>query len=254
LRILLLLGAAFAAGVVNSIAGGGTLLTFPSLIAAGLSPLAANATSTVALVPGSLGSFWGYRKEVFAGDDRRMLVALAVPSLAGGIAGALLVVRAGDALFARLVPWLIFAATALFVANDWILSRARAHPARTEHRHGPYYVAAFQLVVAVYGGFFGAGMGILMLAAMGLAGVGDIHRMNGLKNLAAICINGTASVTFALERRVVWRLSAMMAGAAIVGGYVGARAAKRVGQQFVRRAIAAIGFGIAGWLAYRSWR
>lgn len=250
LRGALLFGAAFLAGAVNAVAGGGTLITFPALLAAGLSPVAANATSTVALVPGSFSSFWGYRAHVRG--ERALLWALVVPSLVGGGLGAWLVNEVGDATFAHLVPWLIFGATALFMAQGWL----RRHLAPGE-RHGDAApsrlaaIAAFQLVVAVYGGFFGAGIGILMLAALGLLGLTDIHRMNGLKNLAAVAINAVASLTFAVERRVDWRLALLMALGGIAGGYFGAGAAQRLGQLAVRRLVVAIGLAIGAYLLLR---
>ncbi len=245
LRIAALALSAFAAGAVNSVAGGGTLLTFPTLLAAGVSPLAANATSTIALVPGSLGAFWGYRHELE--NDRRTLVSLAIPSILGGIAGAALALRAGDNLFAALVPWLILGATALFLVNEPI-SRWLGRTREAAHRPSGASLAAmmaFQFVVAVYGGFFGAGIGILMLAALGIAGMRDVHRMNAFKNFAAVCINGVAAVTFVARGRVIWPIAAVMAVAAIAGGILGARGAKKIGQKNVRRTIVAVGVVIA---------
>jgi len=158
-ELLPLLIPAFAAGVVNSIAGGGTLLTFPALLAAGLPSVTANATSAVALVPGSFASWWGYRG---VESTRRTLVALGVPSLVGGGIGAGLVLVTGDRVFALLVPWLILGATFLFVVQDR-LSRLKKRSASLAA------VVTFQFLVSVYGGYFGAGMGILMLAAHGSA-------------------------------------------------------------------------------------
>ena len=193
LQLLLLFAAAFAAGAINSVAGGGTLLTFPALLAV-LGPMPngaiiANGTSTVALVPGSLSAFWGYRNEL--GGDRRGLWAMAGPSLLGGAVGAYLATHVSSALFGRLVPWLIFAATFLFLIQDWV--RRRISPPDTAEPTRPTLplgAVVFQFFVAVYGGFFGAGIGILMLAALGFLGQTNIHRMNALKNFAAVCING----------------------------------------------------------------
>ncbi len=249
IQLVALVAAAFAAGAVNSIAGGGTLLTFPALLAAGVSPLAANATSTVALVPGSLGAFWGYRGELH--NDRVVLVSLAVPSALGGVAGALLALRAGDALFAALVPWLILGATGLFLANEpiarWLGRKTgdTAGPAAKPSTRSLAAMSVFQFAVAVYGGFFGAGIGILMLAALGIAGMRNVHRMNAFKNFAAACINGIAAVTFAARGRVIWWLAGVMALAAVAGGVLGARAAKKVGQKTVRGLIVAVGVIIA---------
>lgn len=245
---VLLFASAFAAGAVNSVAGGGTLLTFPALLAVGVSPLGANATSTVALVPGSASAFWGYRQEL--GRDTRALAVLALPSVLGGIAGAKLTLAAGDALFARLVPWLILAATVLFVLQEplsrWLRGGAIAgEGAKLPAGWRLAGIMAFQFLVAVYGGFFGAGIGILMLAAFGLAGMANIHHMNAFKTFAAVCINGVAAVTFVFSHRVEWPLAALMAAGAIAGGYGGADLARRLGQRTVRRVVVAIGFGIA---------
>jgi uncharacterized membrane protein YfcA len=244
MEYLLLMLAAMAAGAINSVAGGGTLVTFPALLAAGVTPIAANATSTVALVPGSLSAFWGYRGELEG--PKVHLLWLGLPSVFGGLAGALFVLRAGDNLFSKLVPWLILGATALFMAQD---------PVRrwTEHRLGkaddrsPWRlagVACFQFLVALYGGFFGAGIGILMLAALGILGIQNIHRMNGLKNFAAVCINGVASATFILQHRVRWELAVVMAAGAVIGGWGGAGIAQKIGQKNVRRIVVVIGLAI----------
>jgi uncharacterized membrane protein YfcA len=250
---LLLFGTAFLAGVVNSIAGGGTLLTFPALLSAGLPPVTANATSTVALVPGSLSAFWGYRGEVRG--ESRLLLAMAAPSLVGGVLGAFVADRVGDEAFGRLAPFLVLGATVLFMGQEPLRRWARAHADPDFHggreaRHLAS-IAAFQLAVALYGGFFGAGMGILMLAALGLLGLQDIHRMNGLKNLAAVCINGLAAATFALAGRVEWSTAGMMMVGGIVGGYTGAGLARRLGQVVVRRLVVAIGLAISAILFVR---
>src|SRR5262249_10937484 len=154
------------------------------------------ATSTVALVPGSLSAYWGFRHAI---DDRRQLVLMAIPSVIGGVAGALLVLWAGNKLFARIVPWLIYGATGLFLVQApikrWI-DRRIGHDEGGGRRRALQIVTQF--VIAVYGGFFGAAMGILMLALLGVVGSTDLTRMNGLKNFAAVCINAVAAVTFAV--------------------------------------------------------
>jgi uncharacterized membrane protein YfcA len=240
-QLALLFLAAFVAGAVNSVAGGGTLLTFPTLLSIGVPPIAANATSTVALVPGSFSAFYGYRDEM--SGSRREVLMFAVPSVIGGVIGALSVDRIGDRTFAALVPWLIFGATLLFAIQPAV-KRWLEHVAEHDPKKRAPFVVAFQLVVAVYGGFFGAGMGILMLAALGFLGVRGIHRMNGVKNLAAVCINGVAAITFAILGRVRWGYAMWMALAAVLGGLVGADLAKRMGERNVRRLVIAIGVGI----------
>ncbi len=253
LHVLLLFGAALAAGAINSVAGGGTLLTFPALLAVGIAPVAANATSTVALVPGSLSAFWGYRSAL--PTDRRSLVWLGLPSVAGGALGAWLVIRAGDALFAHLVPWLILGATALFLAQGpvraWLDKRGGAGEPSGRF---PVGAVLFQFAVALYGGFFGAGIGILMLAALGLMGLRNIHQMNGLKNYAAVCINGVAALAFILSRRVQWHLALLMMVGAIVGGYGGAGLAQRLGQVNVRRLVVVIGLSMGLYTLLKGYR
>ncbi len=234
------------AGVMNSIAGGGTLVTFPTLLAIGVGPLAANGSNTIALVPGSAAAAWGYAPEL--AGRRREVIALCAPSLVGGAVGAFLTSRAGDRLFAQLVPWLILTATVLFVVQEPLARRFR----RPVARHSLIAVAGFQLLVAVYGGFFGAGMGILILAALAQLGWTDIHEMNALKSIVVVCINGMAAVTFILLGQVVWPVVGIMAVGAIAGGYGGARLARRMGQRVVRAAITVIGFGITGWMFVRQ--
>jgi len=246
MHLLLLIVAAFAACFITSIAGGGTLLTFPSLLAVHVTPVAANATSTVALVPGSFASFWGYRRS--GGGNRSDTLWFAVPSLFGGVTGALLVVKSGDRVFSRLVPWLLFGAVGLFMAQEplrrWSTRRSLAPRPERPHLQMRLGVAAVQFLIAVYGGFFGAGIGILMLATMGLMGQSDIHQMNRLKNISAVAINGVAGITFALSGQVRWSLALMMMVSAVAGGYLSAGVAQKVGPVWARRAIVVIGIGI----------
>jgi uncharacterized membrane protein YfcA len=253
MHLLLLIVAAFLAGFINSIAGGGTILSFSSLLAAQVTPVAANATSTVALVPGSFASFWGYRRSGSA--DRGDTLWFAVPSLFGGVLGALLVVKSGDRVFSRLVPWLLFGAVALFTAQEPLrrLSSRRPLVRRTERPSVPQRlaVAAVQLLIAVYGGFFGAGIGILMLATMGFMGQSDIHQMNRLKNISAVAINGVAGVTFALSGQVRWSLALVMMVSAVAGGYLSARIAQRVGPVWARRAVVVFGITVGAYMLIR---
>jgi len=271
LNTILLIATAALAGAINSVAGGGTLLTFPALYAAlGSSPGAgamagvlANGTSTVALWPGSLAAAWGYRH-----DYRRAsgwLTWLLAPSILGGLLGALLVVNRPDA-FEALVPWLILTAAMLFALQPrisrWTREAAKADSpeSATAARHDLpsrrkfAAILAFQFLVAIYGGYFGAGIGILMLAALGLMGQSDIHLMNGVKNLCATCINIMGATVFIIYGQVRWDLALPMLGAAIVGGYAGALLARRTNPALVRRAIVVIGFSLAAWYFYRRLR
>jgi uncharacterized protein len=232
--------AALLAGAVNSIAGGGTLLSFPALLWIGRDPIMANATNSVALLPGSLAGMVGFRKEL--GQGPRWLLLLMLPSFAGAAVGAYILMHTSSRTFERLVPFLILGATLLLAFQEVITSRLRIAGRVHEPTRGWIaFVFVFQFFVGLYGGYFGAGMGILMLAALGLIGLTDLHQMNGLKNLLAICINGIAAVYFAMSGAILWRDGILMAVAAIIGGYLGARVARKLGRGFVRGAVVAIG-------------
>ena len=244
-------GAAFAAGMINSVAGGGTLLTFPTLIWLGLNSVTANATSTVAIWPGSLGGMAGYRREL-ATVERRML-ALVLPSLVGGLTGALLLRWTPPATFDRLVPFLILFATLLFMAQEPV---QRALKSMHGDHHSPRWLIGamtFQLGVALYGGYFGAGIGILMLAALGVLGLTDIHQMNGLKNFFALCINGVAAIYFVWARMVYWPDVLVMAAGAVLGGYGSAGIARRIGRTRVRRIVITVGLSMAVSLFFKHY-
>ena len=231
------------AGAINSVAGGGTLISFPTLIWLGMPSIPANATNTVALWPGSLGSVWGYRREMRGIDPR--VWALVLPSVVGGIAGAVLLYQTPTEVFDRLVPVLILFATCLFMAQEPLQRRfnlAPYHPARS---HWLSWVMFFQLLVGLYGGYFGAGIGILMLAALSVMGHTDIHQMNGIKNVLAVAVNAVASAYFIVSGLVVWSDALVMAVGAVIGGVGGAGLARRIGRTAVRRIVVVIGFAMA---------
>ena len=241
---------------MNAIAGGGTLLTFPALVAAGLSPLTANATSTVALVPGALTSMLGYRGEL--AGARRWAIALTIPSVLGGGLGAWLLLHTPGATFGHVVPWLVLGATALFIVQRPLLPWIRRHHTTTRSdeevtQAGPSPILLlWQFAVGIYGGYFGAGVGILMLAALGFMGFTNLHRMNGLKNWGGFCMNIVASASFALSGIVDWPVALSMAAAAMAGGYLGSRGAQRVPQGVVRGGVALVGTASGLWLLWRS--
>jgi uncharacterized membrane protein YfcA len=236
--------AAFLAGAINSVAGGGTLISFPSLIWVGLPSTIANATSTVAIWPGSLGGMWGYRHDLRGLPNATY--ALIVPSLIGGIIGAVLLVLTPTDVFDRLIPLLILFATLLFMLQEpvqrLIKTTGKAHAGSATWLAG---ALVFQFFVSVYGGYFGAGIGILMLAAFGIMGFTDIHQMNGLKNFLALCINGVAAVYFIWNGMVSWPHALIMAIGAISGGVWGAGVARRIGPKGVRKIVIAVGFTMA---------
>ncbi len=237
-------GSAFLAGAINSIAGGGTLVSFPTLIWLGLDSVTANATSTVAIWPGTVGSAWGYRRELRTAEPR--FLAMIGPSLAGGLLGAWLLRFTPPSVFDRLVPFLILFATLLLMVQDLIQRRLKTADAKAHHST-KWFVGGmlFQFAVGVYGGYFGAGIGILMLAALAILGLEDIHEMNSLKVIFGGSINGIAAVYFIVQNMVRWPYVLLMAVAAILGGWGGAGTARKLGRTAVRRIVIMIGFGMA---------
>jgi len=249
--VILCLTAA-AAGAINAVAGGGTLLTFPVLFSA-LGPQAAvlaNGTSTVALFPGALAALGGYRRELEG--TGRWTAIMAVPSLLGAVIGSLLAVLF-PAYFRALVPWLILTAALLFALQPQIARwTGIGRPHQPAARFAALGTIAFQFLVAVYGGYFGAGIGILMLCALAMMGMTDIHRMNGVKSALGSLINGVAALMFIVTGHVHWSYALPMAVAATIGGYAGAHWARRLDRQLVRGIVIAIGFGLAGYYFYRE--
>jgi uncharacterized membrane protein YfcA len=248
----LLAAAAAAAGAVNSVAGGGTLISFPALhhhFGAQGAQLA-NATSTVALWPGMWGAMAAYRKDMKG--SRPLLLRFAIPCVAGGALGAWLVPVSGERVFALLVPWLILGATLLFAFAARIGRFLERKEGADPEKPGPA-VLLYQFGVSIYGGYFGAGAGILMLAALSLMGMHDIHRMNGVKVFLAMLLNAVAIVVFAGYGLVRWPEAGLMAVAALLGGYVGASLSKKVSRDAVRGVVIVVGFVMAGvefWSAY----
>jgi uncharacterized membrane protein YfcA len=254
------------AGSLNSIAFGGSLISFPTLVWLGVPPIIANATNTAAMWPGSLGAVWGYRRELRQTTPR--MYWLIVPSIFGTIAGAMLLRITPAALFDRLVPVLILFATLLFALQDrpWRSARSRQQAAERKRLSDDlrasgqlpsagwkWFAGAmiFQFFVSVYGGYFGAGMGILMLAALAILGHDDIHQMNGLKNLLAIFINAVAAAYFVRAGMVVTSDALVMAVGAIIGGVSSAGLARRMGRTAVRRAVIVVGFAMTLALFFR---
>ncbi|CAO3445147.1 Uncharacterized UPF0721 integral membrane protein [Azospirillum argentinense] len=237
LAMVLLMVAAFASGVLNAVAGGGAFITFPALLFAGVPPVSANVSSTVALFPGQMASAWAYRKEI-RGVTEVSVTAFSVVSLVGGVVGAILLLTTPDRAFAGLVPWLLLFATAVFAVGSFM--PALAARLRLSGRS----VLVVQFVIAIYGGYFGGGIGFLMLAALTLFGLRDIHAMNGLRILLAALMNGAAVAAFCLSDAVSWPETAVMAMSAIAGGYAGAHAAKRVSRDVMKWVVVSIGVGL----------
>lgn len=251
---LVLVIAAMIGGTLNSVAGGGSFFTFPALIATGVPPIAANATSTVALWPGSIASTVAYRKDM---HGSRLTVLMSVVSLLGGGVGAILLLHTPSPTFQKLIPWLLLVATALFAVGPMLTKRFRRSggigdglPPQSPRTLA--VMAAVQFVIAAYGGFFGGGIGILMLAALGIMGLTNIHEMNGLKTLLAGCINGVAVITFVIFHAVVWPQAILMLLAAIAGGYAGAAAARRIPPQYVRTFVIVVGCALTAYFFVRA--
>jgi uncharacterized protein len=253
-RAVMLIAAGSIGGFMNSIAGGGTLVTFPTLVFVGLPSIIANATSTIALLPAALASAAGYRNKI--PTVSRWLRLFGPVSLLGGLLGGILLVQTPSRVFDWLVPFLILFATVLFMAKG-SFSRFLGHRAAAAHGRPPSgrWIAGsvlFQFAVALYGGYFGAGIGILMLASLGMLGFEDVHEMNTLKVMMGFLINVVAAAYFIWSGLVVWSAAAIMALGTILGGYFGAHFAQRVPQGRVRSMITAIGLIISAVMFYKQ--
>jgi uncharacterized membrane protein YfcA len=244
--------AAITAGLMNSVAGGGTLLTFPALMFVGVDSVRANGMSTISLLPGSVAGAVGFRQELRA--TKRWLVLLIPPCFVGALTGTLLVTELDKKYFEALVPWLILTAATLFLLQPSI-----ARWAKVGQEHAPpnrltiVGIVIFQFFVALYGGYFGAGIGILMISSLSLLGLGDIHRVNALKTVLAACINIVSAITWVLKTKIEWMFVLPMVAAAILGGYLGARFSRRLDKRVVRWIVIVIGFGLAGWYLWKRY-
>ncbi len=243
----LLFAVAMLGGAINSVAGGGSFVTFPALLFAGVSPVTANATSTIALWPGTVASAFAYRRELH--DVRRELLPMGLASLVGGLAGSLVLLRTSDSTFVLLIPWLLLFATILFSFGGWV-AKSLLRGARA-----PLALAtASQVFVAVYGGYFGGGIGIMMLAILALLGMADIHRMNALKTVLGALINGVAVVAFILAGAVAWAPGVVMIAGGITGGYAGAAVARRVDPKHVRWLVLGVAWTMTAYFFVRTYR
>ncbi len=235
MTILLLVVAAFAAGAMNSVAGGGSFLTFPALVFAGIPSVTANATNTVALFPASLASAWAYRHDFpkLEGLSARAIIAI---SAVGGAVGALLLIFTPEKTFNAVVPWLLLAATLLFATSKRLVPLLRSRA-----QIGPVTLCVIQFGISVYGGYFGGAIGIMMLALFGLFGVTNINSANALKTLLAGLLNAVAVVCFILANQVDWGPALTMLVSSVAGGYLGARLARRMNPDHIRAVVIAIG-------------
>lgn len=244
LELALFFAGAAVGGAVNSVAGGGTFIVFPILTIAGLSPFHANIMCTIALWPGSVSSIVGYRRELIV--KKKQLIQFILISFAGSFLGAKLFLNTSEILFEQLVPWLILGATLLFTFGrrgiGWLNQFSGA--VTPERFFGGLIL---QLLIAIYGGYFGAGIGILMLAMLQLMGMHHIHQMNALKVVLGSAINAMTFVIFCLSGEVIWSIAPVMIAGAVLGGYLGARAALKVSAEKVRALVSAIGFAMTAY-------
>ena len=243
IEIVSLLTAACAAGAVNAVAGGGTLITFPTLILFGVPPMIANATSTLALVLGMGGSLYGYRNHI--ADVKPWFTTFIPVSIAGGWIGSLLLTRGSERVFTELVPYLVLFATVLFMLQGVVSARLgrQLHASNSTTSRRPHLLAAlfFQFLVSIYGGYFGAGIGILMLATLGFMGFKNIHQMNTLKSVLGSLINLVAAAWFTASGLIDWPRMGLMTVGSFAGYYIASTYAQRLPQKAVRSLIAIIG-------------
>ncbi len=236
---ILLFFAGMIGGALNSVAGGGSFVAFPALLFSGVPPIPANATNTVALWTGAVASGGAYRNRLSI--PARVLVPLLAASLTGGLAGAFLLLRTPAQTFLHVLPWLTLGATLLFAFGRRLAGTSKTftpHQMSTSELTG---ATLFQFAVGVYGGYFGGGMGIVMLAMLATLGMSDIHSMNALKTVMGSVINGVAALAFILSRAVYWKQAAVMIAGGIAGGYLGAHYAQKMSQKAVRGFVVLIG-------------
>ena len=237
-------------GAQNAVAGGGSFIAFPALLFSGVAPIAANATNTVALWVGVTASTGAYRKHLDL--SRRVMVPLVVTSLIGGIAGAILLLKTPAQTFLHVLPWLMLGATSLFVLGPR-LARSKGGLSADISTQALAFATVFELVVAVYGGYFGGGIGILNLAMLAVVGMTDIHAMNAMKVVLGGIINGVAVVTFIVAGAVVWKQGCVMIAGALVGGYAGAHYAQKLPQSWIRSFVIAVGTGMTAYFFWKAY-
>lgn len=239
---LVLFIAALLGGTLNAVAGGGSFLSFPSLYFIGVPPVNANATSTIALWPGSVAALSAYRQEL-SRQSRSFIIWFGTISLIGGLLGAILLIRTPQSTFTQILPFLLLAATLLFAFSRNITRALRGKGNATAERTlgNTIALSALQLTIAIYGGYFGGGIGIMMLAALGIMGMDNIHEMNSLKTLFQTAINGVAVIYFILAGAIFWPQAVIMIAGAIIGGYGGASVARKLPQIYIRSFVIAVG-------------
>jgi uncharacterized protein len=243
---VLLFFIAMVGGTLNSVAGGGSFFTLPTLIFTGIPAIPANATSTVALWPASLASAGAYSKEL-RGQSRTLLIVLGVTSLIGGILGAILLIETPSSFFQILLPYLLLFATVLFAFSPMITARLRLRKLEKAAITSKdlIVISLIQLIIATYGGYFGGGIGIMMLASLALMGLDNIHVMNAIKNVLASIINGVAVIIFIVYRIVYWPQALIMVVGSIIGGYGSSYYARKIDQKYIRAFVVVVGLSLS---------
>jgi uncharacterized protein len=249
--IVFLFFAGALGGALNAVAGGGSFIAFPALLFTGVAPIAANATNTVALWVGVTASTGAYRRHLDI--SRRVMIPLAITSVIGGIGGAYLLLHTPAQTFLRVLPWLMLGATLLFIFGGR-LARSTNGLAHDISTSSLVFASVFELVVAVYGGYFGGGVGILNLAMLAVIGMTDIHAMNALKVVLGGIINGIAVVTFIVAGAVVWKQGTVMIVGALIGGYLGAHYAQKLPPSWIRSFVILVGTGMTAYFFWKAYR
>ena len=234
-ELSLLASASFIAGIINSIAGGGSFLTFPALVFTGVPTIAANATSAVAVFPGYLSGALGFAKELKEYPKSKFLLLITL-SIMGGIGGSLLLLITPASVFSYIIPWLLGFATLLFAFGDFVAKWAK----KNSNSNG-FLGNLTTLIVCIYGGYFNGGLGIILLALFSTLGMRDIHLMNGLKNIMSFALSAASVVTFAIAGIVFWQQAIIMMIAATIGGYFGVIVARKLSKNTIRMIIVIIG-------------
>jgi uncharacterized membrane protein YfcA len=239
-------------GALNAVAGGGSFIAFPALLFTGVAPIAANATNTVALWVGTTASSGAYRKHLDL--SRRVMIPLAATSVIGSVAGAYLLLHTPAQTFLRVLPWLMLGATLLFMFGSRLARSSGGSIARDASTSALAIASFFELVVAVYGGYFGGGLGILNLAMLAALGMTDIHAMNGLKVVLGGIINGIAVITFVVAKAIVWKQGSVMIAGALFGGYFAAHYAQKLPAAWIRAFVIVVGIGMTAYFFWKGYR
>lgn len=250
-QAIFLFAAGVLGGALNAVAGGGSFIAFPALLFTGVGPVAANATNTLALWVGVTASGGAYRKHL--NISKRVMIPLIVTSIVGGLAGAILLIKTPPQTFLRVLPWMLLGATLLFAFGKHLTGRISAGISHESSNAAVFGASVFELIVAVYGGYFGGGIGIMNLAMLAAVGMTDMHAMNALKVVLGGVINGVATFTFIATGAIAWKQGAVITLGALVGGYSGAHYAQRLPQSWIRVFVIFVGAAMTVYFFLRAY-